>query len=166
MHIPKRKPTHWEINIMEKLRLPVRAIATKKGRWIAWSKPEPGMIKVNTDCLKRGENTTGVGVLRDEAGMFTFGFSTNFSHQDSLRAELEAILVGAIVCKQMGITNYTLETDSSLAYTMLHNPDKEQWQYTYYLLRRIIETLEPTTHLKLIYREANKVTDLFAKANK
>lgn len=144
LHTPKRKPTHWEINILEKLRLPVRTIETKKGRWIAWSKPEPGWIKVNTDGSKHGKITTGGGVFRDESGRFIFCFCTKFPHQDSLRAELEAILEGALACKQMGITHYILQTDSSLAYTMLHNPDTEQWQYNY-ILRRIRDSLEHTS---------------------
>lgn len=86
--IPKRKATHWEMNIQEMLRLPVKTIAIKKGLWIAWSKPESGMIKVNSSGSKRSGNTSGGGVLHHEAGNFIFGFSTTFSHQDTLRAEL------------------------------------------------------------------------------
>lgn len=135
---------YWEM-----LRISVKTILAKKGRWIAWSKPESELIKVNTDGSKRGGNTTGGGVLRDELGNFIFGFSTIFNHQDTLRAELEAILEGATICKQLGISNYTFETDSSLAYMMIRNPDKEQWQYTY-ILRRIRDTLDHSTQLTLI----------------
>lgn len=138
MHTPKRKPTHWESNILEKLRLPVRAIENKKGRWIAWAKPESGWVKVNTDGSKRGDNTTGGGIFRDESGSFIFDFCTKFAHSDVLRAELQSILEGTMACKQLGITRYTLETDSSLAYSMIHNPNTEQWQYSY-ILRRIRE---------------------------
>lgn len=63
MQMPKRKPSHWEVNILEMLRVPVKQVATKKGRWIAWSKPDSGMIKVNSDGSKRGNHTSGGGVF-------------------------------------------------------------------------------------------------------
>lgn len=62
----------------------------------------------------------------------------------------------------MQITNYTLETDSSVAYYMIRNPAKEEWQYSY-ILRRIRFAMVHTTRLRLFFREANKVADLLAK---
>lgn len=58
-------------------------------------------MKENTDDSKRGDNTTEGGVFRDESGSFIFGFCTKFSHNDSLRAELESILEGTMACKQI-----------------------------------------------------------------
>lgn len=147
---------------MENLGIPVKSVVVKKGRWLAWSKPELGLIKVNTDGSKRSESTTGGGILRDANGLFLFGFGTKFTHQDILKAELEAILEGILVCNQLQITNYILETDSSLAYTMILNTAKEHWSYSY-LFRRIREAIVHTTRLRLIYREENKAADLLAK---
>lgn len=56
-----------------------------------------------------------------------------------------------------------LRTDSStVAYYMIWNPAKEEWQYSY-ILRRIRFAMVHTTWLRLIFREANKVADLLAK---
>lgn len=82
MHTPKRIATHWENNILEKLRVPV-----KKGQWIAWNKPEQGMIKVHTDGSRKNTSTAGGGVLRDAAGFFLHGFAAKFASQDILRVE-------------------------------------------------------------------------------
>lgn len=66
---PKRIATHWENDILEKLRVPV-----KKVQWIAWNKPEQGMIKVNTDGSRK--NTEECGLLYDsesgQGGVATF----------------------------------------------------------------------------------------------
>lgn len=75
LHIPKRKPTNWEVIILERLGIQVKDIAVKKGKWIAWSKPEAGLLKVNTDGSKREEKTTGGGVCREDSRKFVFGFS-------------------------------------------------------------------------------------------
>lgn len=66
------------------------------------------------------------------------------------------------MCNQMNITNYTVETDCSMAYHMVTNPSTEQWQYAYILRRIRLAIVEPT-RLRLIFREANKVADLMAK---
>lgn len=77
-------------------------------------------------------------------------------------AELEAILEGISVCNHMGVSNYILETDCSMAFGMVHKPEVEQWRYTY-ILRQIRSNLDRPDQLRLIYREANKVADLLAK---
>lgn len=76
MHTPKRKATHWDINILEMLRIPVKTTLHKAGKWIVWSKPQLGLIKMNVDGSKRGDTSSGGGVLRNEEGIFMFGFST------------------------------------------------------------------------------------------
>lgn len=76
----------------------MKATMVKTGKWIVWAKLDPGMIKINTDGSKRGEKTTGGGVVRNESGHFVVDFSMTLDHQDILRAELEAILEGTMVC--------------------------------------------------------------------
>lgn len=86
MHTPKRRPTNWETNKLEMIGVPVKGVAFKKGRWVCWEKPNPGMIKVNTDGSKKHTNTSGGGVIRCHSGFFLFGFGTKLLMQDILRA--------------------------------------------------------------------------------
>lgn len=117
---------------------------------------------MNTDGSKKGDHTSGGGIARDSNGNFIYGFNMVFDHHDILRAELKAILEGILLCKQLGFSNYSLETDSSIAYSMIKNSDKEQRQYSY-VLRWIRANMDDVNHVRLIYREANKVADLLAK---
>lgn len=51
---PKRVVSTWESTILESKNIPVRCTKVKRGRWLLWSKPTMGMVKMNTDNSCKG----------------------------------------------------------------------------------------------------------------
>lgn len=141
---PKRVASTWESTILESKNIPVRLTKVKRGRWLLWSKPTMGMVKMNTDDSCKGLRGSDGGILRSHSGLFLYGFSLLLSHNDIVRAELDAILEGIRLCKRMNIKEFVIETDCSVAYHMILNPSN-------------------TRCIKIIFREENRVADLFAK---
>lgn len=134
----------------------------KRGRWLLWSKPSMGKVKMNTDgSRKGGRGTTGV-LLRGQTGTFFYGFSVPLQTNDILDAELEGILDGILLCHRMNIGDFEIETDCGIAYHMIMKTSTSHWKYWYYI-RNILREIEDTRRIRLVFREDNRVADLFAK---
>lgn len=91
----------------------------KRGRWLLWSKPSVGKVKMNTDGSRKGGRGTTGGVLRGKTGTFCYGFSVPLQTNDILDAELEGILDGILLCHRMNISDFEIETDCGIAYHMI-----------------------------------------------
>lgn len=155
---PKRKPTHWEANILQTLGIVVKEGVVSRGKWIRWMKPEIHKFKLNVDGSRRGQITTGGGVVRDSNGDIVIGFAVRFHHNDSLQAELEALWHGLQLCKQQHLFNLEVESDAELACKMIAKGSHVPWKYVY-LIRRIRQLMEGGGDTRHIYRQANKVAD-------
>lgn len=59
------------------------------------------------------------------------GFSYPFTGENILQAELLAIWEGISMCTKLQISNYIMETYSTLAYKMISNMEKAHWKYSY-----------------------------------
>ncbi|KAK8972992.1 hypothetical protein V6N11_028581 [Hibiscus sabdariffa] len=78
-----------------------------------WSNPEPGCFCLNIDgavSLNSGKATI-VGLLRDAAGNFLFGFSKFIGCVNSLNAELWSLYIGLQLVWDYGIDYLEIQTD-------------------------------------------------------
>lgn len=160
--VPKRRLTGIERIMLERLRIPIKEVGVRRGKWVGWRKPETNKLKLNVDGSRRGQVTTAGGVMRDSNGDFLVGFAVRFTHTDSLRSELEAIWHGLQVCKEFHPGDIEVETDSEGACKMICNYSEAPWRYKY-LIRRIRKLMEDGSGIKHIYRQANQVADSLAK---
>lgn len=158
---PKRRPTRWEDITLEMLRIPIKHLVLKRGKWLAWEKPSGRSLKPNTDGSRTGAATTGGGVVRDSNGDFVLGYVLKCSHNDVLQAELDAIIRGLMSCRDRGLQP-EVEVDLTTAFNMIMRRTMEAWQYEF-LVRRIRRLLIGLKGVKLVYREQNGAADSLAK---
>jgi hypothetical protein len=81
-----------------------------------WSRPEPGVLKVNSDgAFDRKTNSGGWGfIIRDEHGdMIHAGAGAEPFLQNALHAELIGCVEGATTAARLGISQLILETDAT-----------------------------------------------------
>lgn len=128
--VPKRAATRWDTNILENMGLPIRHVKKKRGRWVCWTPPPQGMMKVNVDGSCKGTKGACGGVIRSSSGEFLHGFCTQLAHSDEVQSELDAILEGILMCKRLHIDGFVVETDCSEAYQMIMDSNKGQWKYS------------------------------------
>lgn len=57
--------SYWDGTILETMAVRLNARLMRRGRWLVWSKSVPGLLKLNTDGSKSGDNAAGGEVLRD-----------------------------------------------------------------------------------------------------
>lgn len=65
-----------------------------------------------------------------------------------------ALVYGMQLCKDLGITNYVPEVNSSIVYNMARKQGVMHWRHIY-LLGRLWELIDPSWHLNLIAEEHN-----------
>lgn len=80
----------------------MRSVARKRGKWLCWSAPSPGTVKMNVDGSSKNHQGACGGVLRSSSGAFLGGFCSPTSEEDIFLAELEGILQGVRFCKRIG----------------------------------------------------------------
>lgn len=95
---PKRRPTRWEEILLEMLRVPIKHLVSKRGKWLAWEKPSRRSLKLNTDRSRKGAVAMG-SVVRDSNGDFILGYVITCSHNEVLQAELDVIIRGLMLCR-------------------------------------------------------------------
>lgn len=78
----------------------------RRGKWLAWTIPPTGILKMNTNGSKIGENAAGGGVIGED--------------KEVIHAELQVVLDGLIYLQSMEIMNVIIETDSAVASHMIH----------------------------------------------
>ncbi|KAF5465134.1 hypothetical protein F2P56_015165, partial [Juglans regia] len=84
--------------------------------YIAWSKPEQGCVKLNTDGSSLGNpGVAGAGgVIWDMHGNMLLAFSKNIGYGTSNYAELRALVEGVKHCKNLNFTAVDVEMDSKV----------------------------------------------------
>ncbi|KAL9282454.1 putative ribonuclease H domain-containing protein [Arabidopsis thaliana] len=85
-------------------------------RQIAWSRPDEGWFKLNTDGASRGNPglATAGGVIRDAVGNWVQGFAFNIGVCTAPLAELWGFYYGLYYAWENKITRLKLEVDSKM----------------------------------------------------
>ncbi|CAL5362434.1 unnamed protein product [Camellia sinensis] len=133
-------------------------------RLIHWLHPPAGKLKLNVDgCSKGDPGQAGYGgLLRDETGIWIWGFYGKLGHCTSLEAELWAIYRGLTILFQKGTKGVEIESDSELAIDQIqngpntHSPYKALIEDARFLLKRCDCLLRHTL------REGNRCADKLA----
>ncbi|GMP76765.1 hypothetical protein CsSME_00033307 [Camellia sinensis var. sinensis] len=105
---------------------------------------EKGKLKLNVDgCSKGDPGQAGYGgLLRDEMGLWIWGFYGKLGHCLSLEAELWAIYGGLTILFQKGNQGVEIESDSELAINQIQSAPCSNMAYkalvedTKFLLKR------------------------------
>lgn len=134
----------------------------KKG-WIA---PMVGWHKLNVDGSVRASENNGAagGVLRDDQGVWKWGFVCRIPQPTVLEAEVEALRMGLKIAWEKRIHKIEVETDSKEAWELITNgncddhPLKEKLDECRRLLNR------PWDHkFRWVNRSGNLLADAIAK---
>ncbi|KAF5468900.1 hypothetical protein F2P56_013011 [Juglans regia] len=114
---------HWTISARDEAilqALDVHYVDQVKSspKLVYWRKLNAGLIKLNIG---------GGGVIRDERGIFIGAFSSCFGHGTNNEAELRALISGLALCKELGFTQISIESDSSLVVSWLSSRKCTAW---------------------------------------
>ncbi|XP_071920627.1 uncharacterized protein [Coffea arabica] len=131
-------------------------------RAIAWVKPLPGVLKLNSDASVNQGRASGGGLLRDSQGKLIFAFYKEFGEQDVLSAESLALLFGLNLCLQRGLRPSVVEVDSKALVQLVVSGAIAKWPLCN-ILRKIRSLLEGfSATVSHIFREANSSADRLA----
>ena len=134
---------------------------------VKWTPPSLGWAKLNTDGSSRGNPgiAGGGGVIRDSFGVWVGGFSRAIGHTTSVQAELRALKDGLNIAIDLEISYLDIEMDSLVAVNLVNSTAITNVFLSSIVgdCRCLLEKFERFT-LKHIYREANGVADILAKA--
>ncbi|KAJ7982470.1 Ribonuclease H [Quillaja saponaria] len=141
-------------------------IRRKVIRWISWSKPETGYIKLNSDgAVANAQSRAGCGgVFRNENGDWLLGFHMNLGCCSSKVAELEGIRAGLLIARNNGWRNIYCETDASSVVEALMSEAKDNS-----LMSSVVEDCKSllqhlqTCSVHHVHREGNRCADALAK---
>ncbi|KAL3613262.1 hypothetical protein CASFOL_042885 [Castilleja foliolosa] len=155
---PKRQIDFWGKNILDRLSIPVKPLAVKRGVWLQWKKPSDGSYKLNTDgAIKNGVATIG-GIIRNEMGDMVRAFWKKIELTTIDFVEMEAIIHGVHLCNSMGIDRCQTETDSMAVFKAATGSSRNP-ALTYMARKNGLNG----RHIVHIHREQNVVADLLAK---
>nr|KYP52893.1 Putative ribonuclease H protein At1g65750 family [Cajanus cajan] len=133
---------------------------------ISWSCPPHGFLKLNSDGVVAESRIAACGgVIRDENGVFVFGYSGKIEICSVLQAELWAIYHGLRLIKEKGIgLDLLIESDSEVVVKFLNERCPREHN-CYSLVNLIVKMAGGFRDLSCvhIFREANQVADSFAK---
>ncbi|XP_058084546.1 uncharacterized protein LOC131232327 [Magnolia sinica] len=82
---------------------------------IKWSKPDARWLKVNIDGSIGGNLGTGGGgggICRDHRGELIVGFHNSYGRVTNTYVEAQAMADRLQICKNMGLSNIIVESDS------------------------------------------------------
>lgn len=94
LHELKRIHSTFDKICLDGLAIPIREVSGKKGRWLAWIKPDQHRFKLNVDGSRKGHLGAGRGVIRNRRGEFICGFSAPYDFDDVIEAEMHALYDG------------------------------------------------------------------------
>lgn len=94
---------------------------------------DPSSYKLNTDGPFSSVGLACGGVILDERGEFIAGFASSYDHIDIVSTELTALIDGIQLARDLGITSYTVEVDSSIVFNMVRRHGIIHWRHIYFL---------------------------------
>jgi len=131
-------------------------------RLIAWSKPEEGWWKLNTDGASRGNPglASAGGVLRDEEGAWRGGFALNIGVCSAPLAELWGVYYGLYIAWERRVTRLEIEVDSEIVVGLLKTGINEVHPLSF-LVRLCHGFISRDWRVRIshVYREANRLAD-------
>nr|GMD37695.1 LINE-type retrotransposon LIb DNA [Ipomoea batatas] len=134
-------------------------------RWIFWTRPNQGWVKINTDdAYKKGTGLASAGGLaRDHLGDWLYGFITKIGATNSFAAELWGLREGLRLAKTKGFRRVVLEMDSESVVALLNGDldDHECYSTLIKDCRFLLDSFEQR-RLQHILREGNKCADHLA----
>lgn len=135
----------------------------------SWTKPEPGMVKINFDgSLDPHTKRAGCGgVVRDSSGNWLYGFTNNIGSCAPDQAEAWGLLRSIQAAVHMGYRNIIVEGDSKEVIDAMSNSSNTTSSIGNILkaCRQELRQIE-TWKLELIPREINTVADQLAKSSR
>ncbi|XP_057452783.1 uncharacterized protein LOC130744629 [Lotus japonicus] len=139
----------------------------RQSRVVEWVCPPVGFVKFNVDGAARGAPGPGGigGVVRDSngtiIGYFSMKVGTVFAHE----AEIKAIRMALKFCKEFGVRQVLIESDSTLAVGWVNRRSLRPWKLLSDL--HVIDLLKPEVEcvdVYHVYREVNVQADFLAKS--
>ncbi|KAG2713072.1 hypothetical protein I3843_04G149000 [Carya illinoinensis] len=155
----------FDRKLLSELDIPVREVVPRILKLVAWSMPSDGWVKLNVDGSCRGNlgSCGGGGVIRDEGGRFLATFSSKYGIGTNNEAELKALIGGLTLCKELGLVNLVIESDSMLVVKWLREKMCTVW-YLWDYWEEVVQVLTGTEYLVLHqFREGNRVADFLAR---
>ncbi|KAF5445648.1 hypothetical protein F2P56_034686 [Juglans regia] len=133
-----------------------------------WSKPKVGSFKVNWDAtVNQREGHIGIGVLiRDHQGLPIGSLQAHRSFKGTpFDAEAYGILLAAVFCKELGITQCLLEGDSNQVVDLMNHHPKN-WSLGGCLVEDVRMVLNSFACWSVVhtFREANMAAHHLAKS--
>jgi hypothetical protein len=133
---------------------------------IKWKAPPLGKFKLNVDgsCDQSGVIGSG-GLIRDAAGNWVAGFSSNDGCGDALIAELFGIYNGLVLLINNSVLHVECETDSTEIINLLMDRQSHSFHAYASLLAKITNLLDhlPGLVFKHVLREGNVCADFLAR---
>jgi ribonuclease HI len=142
------------------------AVAASEPQWVRWQGPPTGFVALNVDGSSLGNpGPSGAGgVVRDESGIWCFGFIAYVGVSEILKAELLALLFGLRLCWERGVRRLVVRSDSQLALQLVkHGCGPFHASRAVVTLIKEVLDRDWVVILEHTLREGNAVADLLAK---
>ncbi|XP_027150495.1 uncharacterized protein LOC113750754 [Coffea eugenioides] len=129
-------------------------------RWVAWSRPSAGYVKLNIDgsSLENPGHSGAGRVFRDSSGNILCGFSLFLGSRTNMEAEAMALLEGLLLSENFLSLN--VEMDSQVLLNMVNGDGGVPWKLWLSIKSLVLGRQITFTH---VYREANAVADALAR---
>lgn len=140
--------------------------AKKGANSYKWKKPSKGWLKLNVDgsVFARVNRGAAGGLLRDEEGVWQWGFVADIQCPTVLESEIEAIRIGLSIAWERRVQKIEVESDSKEAISLvmdqqiLNHPLQQKIEECRELLHKPWDT-----KVRWIARSGNMVADAIAK---
>ncbi|XP_027182050.1 uncharacterized protein LOC113780450 [Coffea eugenioides] len=129
---------------------------------VAWKKPPPGWLKLNTDASVLHGRASGGGVLRDHCGKVCFAYYKEFGELDVLEAEAQSLLHGLQLCADREVGALTVESNSNALVQLVCLDMGSKWPVCIVLreIKYLVQRMGASFHH--VFREANSVADVLS----
>ncbi|KAI3472963.1 hypothetical protein Pfo_029210 [Paulownia fortunei] len=158
--------TSWRGDIPVALHLNIHfpPVRSKKMVKVNWRTPKHGWLKLNTDGAAKGNtgHAGAGGVIRDHFGNAILAFHEYIGKENSLFAEVHALLKGLELAKSNGINKLWIETDARGVLHLISTATHGHWKLQEMLAKSKYIMRQMETTITHICREGNKVADFLA----
>lgn len=152
-------------HLLVKFNVEPRIPKERHPRRVVSEKPQVGWVELNVDGSFKDNPGSygGGGIVRDNWGMFIATFSKKLRVGTNNGAELQTLLSGVWLCKELGYCNVNIEIDSAIVVVWLERKFCFPWYLWDYWESVIVELQAINYMFKHIFREANKAIDFLAR---
>ncbi|XP_042964506.1 uncharacterized protein LOC122298703 [Carya illinoinensis] len=151
--------------VMEGLQVPIIPIKKKHVSFVKWELPRRGTMKLNVDGGARVNpgDAGGGGIIRDCSGRCIAGFAHHYGVATNTVAECRALLDGLRLCKNLGLHDVIVESDSKVVLSWLASGICRLW-FLWDFWEEIRDiSIEINARFCHVFREANMAADFLAK---